>query len=327
MRRREFTWLVGGVAAWPLTARAQQQAMPIVAYFSAGNSATGREKPLDGLRQGLAQAGFIESKNLTVVFHWAGDDYGGLALHASELVRQEPAVIICPQLATALAMKGAAPAIPIVFLVGDDPIKHGLVASLNRPSGNATGVSMLAVGLAAKRLQLMRDLVSDVPLIAVLVNPTNPNVTTELSDMRDAARAIGQRIEIFGAESKANEIEAAFASIARADAKGLVVGADPFFNSRRMQIVNLAARYGIPGIYEWRDFVDEGGLASYGTDLGQAMRELGIYVGRILKGAKPGDLPVVQPTKFELVINLKTARALGLAVPPSILARADEVIE
>jgi putative ABC transport system substrate-binding protein len=214
-----------------------------------------------------------------------------------------------------------------VFLVGDDPIKHGLVASFNHPGSNATGVSMLAVGLAAKRLELMRDLVSNVPLVAALVNPTNPNVTTELAEMRDAAKAIGQRIEIFQAENSTNEIEVAFASIARAGAKGLVVGADPFFNSHRTQIIHLAARYRIPGIYEWRDFVDQGGLASYGTNLGEAMRQLGIYVGRILKGATAADLPVVQPTKFELVINLKTARALGLSVTPALLARADDVIE
>jgi putative ABC transport system substrate-binding protein len=328
MRRRQIVAGLSLASAMPtIAARGQQPAMPIVAYLSSGNSVIGREKQLDGLRQGLAQTGFIEDKNLTLVFRWAGDDYGQLAPLAAELVRQRVSVIVSPQLAAALAAEKATPAIPIVFLVGDDPIKHGLVASLNHPGGNATGMSMLAVGIAAKRLELMRDLVSDVPLVAVLVNPTNPNVTTELAEMRDAAKAIGQRIEIFKAEDNTNEIEAAFASIAQVGARGLVVGADPFFNSRRMQIVRLAARYGVPGIYEWRDFVDEGGLASYGTNLGEAMRQLGIYVGRILKGARPADLPVVQPTKFELVINLKTARALGLAIPPALLARADDVIE
>jgi len=301
--------------------------MPIVAYLSMGNSVAGRDKQIDGLHRGLAQTGFIEGKNLTVIFRWAGDDYGRLAPLAAELVRQQPAVIVGSSLAAALAAKGTTPAIPIVFLVGDDPIKHGLVTSFNHPGGNATGVSMLAVGIAAKRLELMRELVSDVPLVAVLVNPTNPNATTQFAEMRNAAKATGQRIEIFTAANNSNEIEAAFASIARAGAKGLVVGADPFLNSHRLQIVNLAARHGIPGIYEWRDFVDEGGLASYGTDLGEAMRQLGIYVGRILKGGRPADLPVVQPTKFELVINLKTAKDLGLTVPPALLLRADEVIE
>jgi putative ABC transport system substrate-binding protein len=328
MRRRDFiVGTIGATVAWPFAAQAQQPAMPVVAYFSSGNSPTGRENLVDGFRKGLAQTGFIEGQNFTLVFRWAGDAYGQLPSIAADLVRQRAAVIVTPQLPSALAVKGATPAIPLVFLVGDDPIKHGLVASLNRPGGNATGMSMLAVGVAAKRLDLMRELVPEVPLIAVLVNPTNPNVTTELTEMRHAARAIGQRIEIFEAENTTNEIETAFASVAAAGARGLVVGADPFFNSHKVQIVHLAARYGMPGIYEWREFVEQGGLASYGTNLGEAMRELGIYVGRILKGVKPADLPVVQPTKFEFVINLRTAEALGLAIPPSLLARADEVIE
>ena len=332
MRRREIVALLTSAAIGsPRIAKAQLTAMPMVAYLSSGISIAGREKQLDGLRKGLGQTGFIEGRNLILILRWAGDDYGPLPVIAAELVRQQAAVIVTPQLPTAVAVKGATSTIPIVFLVGDDPIKHGLVASLNHPGGNATGMSMLGVGIAAKRLQLLRELASDVSLIAVLVNPTNPNVATELAEMRDAAKAIGQRIEVFKAETDPSQIQAAFTSIAGAragaGAKGLVVGADPFFNSHRTLIVRLAAQYGVPAIYEWRDFVDEGGLASYGTNLAEAMRQLGVYVGRILKGAKPADLPVVQPTKFELVINLKTAKALGLTVPPSITARADEVIE
>lgn len=328
MKRRKFITVAGSaMAARPLGARGQKPAMPVVAYLSSGNSIAGREKQLDGLRRGLAQTGFIEGKNLVLILRWAGDDYDQLGSAANELVRQQVSVIVSPQLASALAARKATPAIPIVFLVGDDPIKHGLVASLNHPGGNATGVSMLAVGLAAKRLELLRGLVSDASLVAVLVNPANPNVTTELAEIRDAGKATGQRIEIFKAENNTSEIDAAFASIASSGAKGLVVGADPFFNSHRTQIVDLAARYGIPAIYEWRDFVEQGGLASYGTNLGEALRQIGIYVGRILKGGGPADLPVMQPTKFELAINLRVAKALGISVSPTILARADEVIE
>lgn len=327
MRRRDMIAVLGGaaIASSPLV-RAQQRLMPQIAYLSSGYSLAGREKQVDGLRKGLAETGYIVGNNVSLTFHWAGDKYEHLAPMAAEVARQQPAVIVTPQLAAALAMKEATATIPIVFLVGDNPVKHGLAASLNHPGGNATGMSMLAVGLVAKRLQFLRELMPDITSLALLVNPTNPNVSAEIAEVQDASKGIGGKIEVVKA-STSDELEKAFASLAAAGAKGLVVGPDPFFNSRRGQIVDLAARFGIAAIYEWREFVERGGLASYGTNLGEAMHQLGIYVGRILKGEKAPELPIVQPTTFELVINLTTAKALGLTVPQSLLARADEVIE
>jgi putative tryptophan/tyrosine transport system substrate-binding protein len=325
MRRREFfAALAAALAAGPPAVRAQ--AMPIVAFFSIGNSARGREALIGGLRRGLAETGYIEGKNIVLDFHWGGDDYSRLRPLAAEIVRQPVAVIFTPQLAPALAAKAATATIPIVFLVGDDPVRHGLAASLSRPSGNATGISMLSGGLVLKRLEFVREVMSEPGVIAILVNRANPNVENQLSEAHQASSALGQPIAIYSASTD-QEIDAAFAELAEGGAKGLVVGADPFLNSRRAQIIALAARHALPAIYEWREFADQGGLMSYGTNLGEATRQLGGYIGRILKGARPADLPIEQPIKFELVINLKTAQALGLTMPQTLLARADEVIE
>jgi putative ABC transport system substrate-binding protein len=300
--------------------------MPVVAFFSFGSSERGREAQIDGLRRGLAETGYVEGKNVVLDFHWGDDDYSRLRPLAAEIVRQPVSVIFTPQLVSALAAKAATATIPIVFLVGDDPIKHGLAASLSRPGGNATGISMLTAGLVVKRLEFVREVISEPGVIAILVNRANANVENQLSEAREASSALGQKIAVYSASTD-QDIESAFTALVRDGAKGLVAGADPFLNSRRAQIVALAARHALPAIYEWREFVDQGGLMSYGTNLAEATRQLGTYVGRILKGAKPADLPIEQPTKFELVINLKTAQALGLTVPQSLLARADEVIE
>jgi ABC-type uncharacterized transport system substrate-binding protein len=326
IRRAFLKILSGAVSLASFPTRAQQGAIPVVAYLSSGVSISGREQQIDGLRRGLSQMGFHDEKTVHLEFEWAGDNYDQLPRLATKLAERRIAVIVCPQLASALAAKSATSKIPIVFLVGDDPVKRGLASSINHPGENATGMSMLAVGLVAKRLGLMRDLVPSLAVLAVLVNPANPNSSSEIKEIEEAGRAMKQRIELFYARTE-EEVQAAFDSLAGAGAGAVVVGPDPFFNSRRVQIVGLAAEHRIPGIYEWREFVEEGGLASYGPNLGEAMRQVGIYVGRILKGEKPSDLPVVQPTKFEFVINLKTANALGLAVPPVLLAQADEVIE
>jgi putative ABC transport system substrate-binding protein len=324
VRRREFTAALAAALSLPPAARSQ--AMAVVAVLSIGNSARGREALIDGLRRGLADRGYVDGKNVVLSFHWGGDDYERLQPLAAEIVRQAVSVIVTPQLVPALAAKAATATIPIVFLVGDDPVKHGLAASLSRPGGNATGISMLTAGLIVKRLEFVRELVREPGVIAVVVNRANANVETQILEARQASSALGQPIAVYGA-STGQEIESAFTALVGQGSRGLVVGADPFLNSRRAQIVALAAHHALPAIYEWREFVDQGGLMSYGTNLADAMRRLGVYVGRILKGDKPSDLPIQQPTKFDLVINLKTARAIGLTVPQSLLARADEVIE
>ncbi|MGD9617753.1 MAG: ABC transporter substrate-binding protein [Alphaproteobacteria bacterium] len=325
MRRREFfAALAATLAAAPPALRAQT--MPVVVFFSIGSSARGREALIDGLHRGLAEMGYIDGKNLVLSFHWGGDDYDRLHRLAAEIVRQPVSVIFTPQLVPALAAKAATATIPIVFLVGDDPVKHGLAASLSRPGGNATGISMLTAGLVVKRLEFVREVMSEPGVVAVLVNRANANVETQLSEARQASDALDQEIAVYSASTD-QEIETAFAELVAAGAKGLVVGADPFLNSRRAQLIALAARHALPAIYEWREFADQGGLMSYGTNLGEATRQLGVYVGRILKGARPADLPIEQPIKFELVINLKTAQTLGLTMPQTLLARADEVIE
>lgn len=323
MRRRDLIALAA-VIALPAAAGGEHTP-PIVALLAAGSPA-GHEKQLEEFRNGLATRGYRDGSNVAVEYRWAGDDYARLAILAAELVRSRAAVIVASNLPAARAAANATKTIPIVFLIGDDPIKHGLATSLNHPGGNATGVSMLAVGLVTKRLQLLRDLVPGALLVAVLVNRRNPNVETELTEIREASTAMGQRVEVFEADTM-TEIEAAFATAVQRGAKALVVGPDPSFNNQRVAIVALAARYAIPGIYEWREFAEAGGLASYGPNLNDSFRQMGAYTGRILAGAKPADLPVVQPTKFELVINLKTAKTLGLSVPQLLLAQADEVIE
>jgi putative ABC transport system substrate-binding protein len=327
MRRREFITLLGGAAAWPLAAGAQQPAMPVVGLVT-GGSPEAAVRMGGGFRRGLNEGGYVEGQNVTVEYQWLDGQYDRLPSLMADLVRRRVAVIATPgSNPAALAAKAATTTIPIVFGVGADPIELGLVASLARPGGNATGINFFVADIAAKRLGLLHDLVPKAVRIAVLINPANASTAeATLRDMPEAARAIGLQIVVLNA-STGREIEAAFATLVRDRADALFVGADAFFNSRRVQLANMAARHAIPTAFAVREYVDAGGLMSYGTSLADVYRHVGLYTGRILKGAKPADLPVVQSTKFELVINLQTARILGLTVPDKLLVAADEVIE
>jgi ABC-type uncharacterized transport system substrate-binding protein len=327
MRRREFIALLGGgVAGWPLAARAQQQAMPVVGFLNTG-LADPNAHLVAGFRRGLQEAGFVEGRNAAVEYRWAEGQYERVPALAADLVRRQVAVIVTGGgETTAAAAKAATATIPIVFVVGGDPVKLGLVASLARPGGNATGVNIFTIELVEKRLSLLRDLVPAATSVAVLLNPNFTPAVVNARESEAAGRMIWKTVTIFNASSDA-EIETAFAKIVQARSGALLVGADPFFNSRRGLIVALASRHAIPAIYEWREFAEAGGLISYGTSLVEGYRQQGIYAGRILKGEKPADLPVVQLSKFELVINLNAARALGLVIPSGVLAIADEVIE
>ena len=325
MRRRDFiTTLAGTAIGYSAPLWAQQKAVPVIGYLNSG-SAGANERSVAVFREGLAESGIVVGANAAIEFRWADGNYDRLPALADDLARRKVDVIAATNLPSAMAAKRATSAIPIVFQIGDDPVKHGLAASFSRPGGNATGVSMLAADLSEKRLEFLREVVKT-PLIALLVNRENPNSDIQLAEVAEASRGVGQRIEVFRASTE-DEINAAFASLAEHGAGGLIVGADPYLNSRRAQLVALAARYAIPAIYEWREFVELGGLMSYGTDLSRSVHQMGVYAGKILAGAKPGDLPIVQPTKFGLVINLKTAKALGLTLTQSLLSRADEVIE
>jgi putative ABC transport system substrate-binding protein len=326
IRRREFLGTLGGVVAWPLAARAQQAQMPVVGFLDPRSPDAVRDR-LRALRQSLKETGYIEGENVTIAYRFAENQIDRLPELAADLVRRQVAVIVAVAEAAALAAKAATTTVPILFVISRDPVSLGLVASLAHPGGNVTGVNFLANELLAKRLELLRELVPRASRVAVLVNPANAIFAeTTLRDVEAAARAMGLSIQILNA-STGREIDAAFATLVREQVDALFLGDDPFFNSRRVQLANLAAHYSIPMATGFREFTEVGGLMSYGTSILDAYHEAGIYAGRILKGVKPADLPVVQASKFELVINAQTARILGLTVPPTLLATTDEVIE
>jgi putative ABC transport system substrate-binding protein len=325
MRRREFITLLGGAAvAWPLAGRAQQAAMQVIGFLDP-TSPDGMADRLRAFRQGLKEAGYVEGDNVAISYRWAENQLDRLPELAADLVRRQVAVIATTSNA-AFAAKAATTTIPIVFIVADDPVRLGLVASLARPGGNLTGTNFLNAELTAKRLELLRELVPAATRVAVLVRPTGSSTEAPLRDIDFAARAMGLQIQVFNV-SNSREIDAAFETFARERPDALFVSPHPFLLSRRMQLTHLATRHVIPATYALRDYAEAGGLMSYGASLTDAYRQIGTYAGRILKGAKPADLPVVQASKFELVINAQAARMLGLTVPPTLLARADEVIE
>ena len=327
MKRRDFITLLGSAAAWPLAARAQQKAMPVVGLLSALRTPAALNEPfLAEFRKGLSETGYVDGQNLAIEYRWAEGDYDRLPALAAELVGRKVDVIVTIAVAPSLAAKNATSTIPIVFAGVSDPVGLGLVASLAQPGSNLTGFSNMSSELTAKRLELLSELVPQAKVIALLVNPNNPGTNPLIPDLQEAAGAKGVELPILKASTD-GEIDAAFASLVQLHASALVVVGDPFITTRRDQLVALASRHAVPAIYHLRSFAEAGGLISYGMSGIAVWRQGGSYAGRVLKGAKPADLPVQQPTTFELVVNLKTAKALGLTVPPSILARATEVIE
>jgi ABC-type uncharacterized transport system substrate-binding protein len=327
IRRREFITLLGGAAAaWPLSARAQQPVMPVIGFLS-GQSSRSFGPHLAAFHQGLKQTGYVEGHNVAIEYRWAEGQRDRLPALAADLIQRQVAVISATGgVGSGLAAKAATATIPIVFGVGSDPVRLGLVDSINRPGGNMTGISWFNAEVTAKRLGLLDELVPGAGTVAILVNPSDPRATTQQADVQDAARVLGRRAVIVNAATT-DEIDAAFAALVQQRAAALVVASNPFYLNRRDQIIALAARHAVPAIYSNRDYVTAGGLMSYGNNLPDAYRRNGIYAGRILKGDKPGDLPVDQSTKFELVINLETVKALGLDLPLSLQIRVDEVIE
>ena len=325
MRRREFLGVLGGAAAaWPLAARAQQQAMPVVGLFHVGSSDKFGHL-VAAFRRGLAEADLVEGRNVAIEYGWAEGQLDRLPALAADLMRRQVSVIAGNYIATA-AVKRVAPTLPIVFVTGDDPVKLGFVESLNRPGGNTTGVYIFTAELEAKRLGLLRDLVPQATTFALLVDPNYSTTDTQVRDVQKASARLGVQLVVARANSE-RDIEAAFATFVQQRAAALLVGASPFFNNRRDQLVALAARHELPATYELREFAAAGGLVSYGNSITDAYRQAGVYAGSIVKGAKPADLPVIQPSKFEFVINLKTAKALGVAISGNLLTLADEVIE
>jgi putative tryptophan/tyrosine transport system substrate-binding protein len=326
IRRREFVVTLGSAVAWPMVARAQQPTTPVIGFL-AGGTVSAYASYVDGFRLGLVSAGQVEGRDVTIEIHWLEGHYDRAPAVAEELVRRQMAVIVATgSTAVVLAAKAATTTIPIVFAVGGDPVKFGLVASFNRPGGNVTGVSFLANLLTTKQFELLREIVPKAAAVGFLVNPANPNAEPDTREVRSAAAALARKLLVIAARDE-GEIDTAFAMLVKQGAGAVLISPDALFGGRRDQIVALSARHALPTIYSVREYAMAGGLMSYGPNLADAYRQAGVYVGRILKGAKPADLPVVQPTKFELVINLKTAKALGLTVPLIMQMTADEVIE
>jgi putative tryptophan/tyrosine transport system substrate-binding protein len=325
MRRRAFIAGLGSAAAWPVVARGQQQALPVIGCLYSGPAPTPKAK--EAFLRGLREQGYTEGRNVTIENHFANDQYDRLPALASDLVDRRVSVIVGFGLVSSLAAKKATDTIPIVFGIGTDPVKTGLVTSFNKPGGNATGVAILIQSLGPKRLGLLHELLPDAEVIGILFNPTNPTAETQLEELRTAARSLGLSLQAIGIRNAGHELETAFSKFNEQRVGALIIEPDDILNNSRAQIVALAARHAIPAIYPLRYYAEAGGLISYGSDFIEANRQTGAYVGQILSGAKPADLPVVQSVKLELVINLKAAKTLGLEIPPTLLARADEVIE
>jgi putative ABC transport system substrate-binding protein len=326
MRRREFLSVIGGAAAWPLAARAQQPAMPVVGFLHSASPESNADL-VAAFRQGLSESGYVEGRNVAIEYRWAENHYDRLPGLTADLIAKRVALILAAGgTVTPLAAKAATTTVPIVFVIGADPVSADLVASLNRPAANITGVSLITHLVITKRVELLRELLPAADIIGLLVNSNNPNAEIRARDVQGAARALGRRIHVLYASDE-REIDAAFAKLVEQRIGALLVQSDPFFRTQRDQFVALAARHAVPTIYEQREYAAAGGLMSYGASQADGYRQAGAYAGRILKGEKPIDLPVMQPTKFEFVLNLKTAKALGLDVPATLLATADEVIE
>jgi putative ABC transport system substrate-binding protein len=325
LKRREFITLVGGAAVWPVTVHAQQPRIPLVGFLEI-QSPKGWEPYVDAFRQGLKEAGFVEGQNVAIEYRWGENQTDRMPALAADLVRRQVAVIAATDNSATQAARGATTTIPIVFQIGGDPVGLGVVASMNRPGGNITGFSNITPGLVTKRLGLLHELVPSAAMIAVLANPAGANFETNMRDLQNAGRTLGLQI-IFFKVSNDDEIDAAFPSLVQQQAGALLLTDSILFNNRREKLVALSARHKVPAIFTFPEFAAAGGLMSYASSLAEGYRQTGMYVGRILKGEKPADMPVLQPTKFEFVINLKTAKLLGLTVPPSLLAIADEVIE